>query len=159
MVAVAALAVAVLRCGPAAPAGSAGPTAGASVRPVVREVLAAGDPRAAPDQRLELVRYTIQPGTRLALHRHPGMQLAMIESGILTYTVTAGEVTIHQADGGSRVVRSGDTARIVAGEWIAESEAVVHFGANEGPDVVVILASSLLEADESPAIPMPSASG
>ena len=47
---------------------------------------------------------------------------------------------------------------IVAGEWLAETELVVHFGANEGPDVVVILAASLLQAGESPAIPMPSPS-
>ena len=86
------------------------------------------------------------------------MQLAMVESGVLTYTVTAGEVTIHEADGETRVVRSGDKARLVAGDWIAESEGVVHFGANEGPDVVVILASSLLAAGESPAIAMPSPS-
>ena len=157
--AIAAVLLVLAGCGGAPPAGATG-AAGASVAPVVREVFAAGDPRAAPDQRLELVRYTIQPGTALALHRHPGMQLARIESGILTYTVTAGQVTIHQADGGTRLVRAGDTARIVAGEWIAEDEGVVHFGANEGPAVVVILASSLLEAASSPAIPVsPSPSG
>jgi hypothetical protein len=46
---------------------------------------------------------------------------------------------------------------IQAGEWIAEHEGVVHFGENSGPQVVVILASSLLEADEPPAIPVASA--
>ena len=80
--------------------------------------------------------------------------LAMIESGVLTYTVVQGEVTVHQADGGSRIIRVGETGRIVAGEWIAEHEGIVHFGENAGSEVVVILASSLLEADEPPAIPV-----
>ena len=54
--------------------------------------------------------------------------------------------------------RQGRSVRIVAGKWLAEAGSVVHFGANEGPRVVVILAASLLQAGESPAIPMPSPS-
>jgi quercetin dioxygenase-like cupin family protein len=128
-----------------------------SVPPVVREILAAGDPSAAPGSKLELARYTIQPGTRLVTHRHPGMQLAQVESGLLTYTVVEGVVTIHETDGGSRQIGPGQTGMIEAGEWIAEHEGVVHYGENAGPAVVVILASSLLEADEPPAIPVESA--
>lgn len=137
---------------------ASGTSPGANVPPVVRAVLAAGNPSAAADRNLELVRYTIQPGTTLALHRHPGMQLAWIELGVLTYTVEVGKVTVHRVDGSTIDVRPGETVRIVAGEWLAETELVVHFGANEGPDVVVILAASLLQAGESPAIPMPSPS-
>ncbi len=46
------------------------------------------------------------------------------------------------------------------GEWIVEDEQIVHFGENATDQSVVILASSLLEADEPPAIlvsPAPSA--
>ena len=153
--------VAVLALSAAACGASASPSAassGSSLPPVVRAVLAAGNPAAATDQNLELVRYTIQPGTTLALHRHPGMQLAWIESGVLTYTVEVGKVTVHRVDGSTIDVRPGDTVRIVAGEWLAETGSVVHFGANEGPDVVVILAASLLQTGQSPAIPMPSPS-
>ena len=132
----------------------------ASIAPVVRAVLAAGDPVAAPGQHLELVRYAIQPGTQLPLHRHPGMQLAFIESGTLTYTVEQGEVVVHQPDGDERLVKTGETGTLVAGEWIAETEAVIHFGANDGSEPVVILAASLLETGQPPAIavsPSPSA--
>ena len=139
-------------------AGAAPPSPGATVPPVVRTVLAAGHPSAAPDRNLELVRYTIQPGTALPPHRHPGTQLAYIESGTLAYTVIEGEVVINQADGGSRVIRPGATGTVEAGEWIMEHEGIVHFGANDGDVPVVILASSLLEADEPPAIPVASAS-
>ena len=61
-----------------------------------------------------------------------------------------------QVDGGSRVIGPGDTGSIAPGEWIMEHEGIVHFGANEGDAPVVILASSLLEADEPPAIPIES---
>jgi quercetin dioxygenase-like cupin family protein len=154
-VAVAAFLAACLGGSPASipPSGGA-PASVDSVPPVVRDILAAGDPSAAPGAKLELVRYTIQPGTRLATHRHPGMQLARIDAGTLTYTVVEGVVTVHEADGGTRDIRAGETDRIEAGEWMAEHEGVVHFGENAGPEAVVILASSLLEADQPPAIPV-----
>jgi quercetin dioxygenase-like cupin family protein len=124
------------------------------VPPVVRAILAAGNPAAAPDANLELVRYTIQPGTALVAHRHPGMQLALVESGTLTYTVIEGTVTVHQTDGGTRPIGPGETGTIVAGEWIAEDQSIVHFGKNAGTVPVVILASSLLATGQPPAIPV-----
>lgn len=142
-------------CTGLAPIGAPAGDPSASAPPVVRDVLAAGEPSAAPARNLELVRYTIQPGTALAAHRHPGMQLALIESGTLTYTVIEGEVTVHQVDGRTRSIGPGDTGTIAPGEWIVEHEGIVHFGANKGSDPVVILASSLLESDEPPAIAMP----
>ena len=148
-------------CGTVAPGGGlvgSVPLPTASLPPIVRAVLAGGEPSAAPGRKLELVRYTIQPGTRLAMHRHPGMQLAYIESGTLTYTVVQGSVTVHQPDGGSRTIEAAETGRIVPREWIAEHEGVVHFGENAGSVVVEILASSLLEADQPPAVPVASGS-
>ena len=106
------------------------PVASGSLPPVVRSVLAAANPSAAPDDNLELVRYTIQPGTALAVHRHPGTQLALVESGTLTYTVIEGEVTVHEADGGTRLIGPGQTGMIAAGEWIMEHEGIV--GASDG---------------------------
>ena len=155
------LAAVVAACAGVQPSGLSGDSSpAASIPPVVRAVLAAGDPSAAPGQHLELVRYTIQPGTQLALHRHPGMQLAFIESGTLTYTVEQGEVIVHQPDGKERSVKAGSTGTLAAGEWIAETEGVVHFGVNDGLLPVVILAASLLETGQPPAIavsPVPSA--
>jgi len=143
-------------CGPTA-SGSGVVVPSGSLPPVVRTVLASGIPDAAPSDRLELVRYVIQPGTTLAAHHHPGMQLALIESGTLTYTVIDGEVTVHAADGITRTIGPGETGTIQAGEWIAEDESIHHFGKNAGSVPVVILASSLLAADEPPAIQDPSA--
>jgi quercetin dioxygenase-like cupin family protein len=135
-----------------APGQAATPAASAAA--VIRSVLAAGQPSAAPDQNLELVRYTIAPHTKLAPHHHPGMQLALIESGSLTYSVIEGTITVHAADGATRTIGPGETGTIGAGEWIAETETIVHFGANDTDSPVVILAASLLAADEPPAIPV-----
>jgi quercetin dioxygenase-like cupin family protein len=143
-------------CGQTA-SGSVATPAG-SLPPVVRTVLASGIPDAAPSDRLELVRYVIQPGTTLVAHHHPGMQLALIESGTLTYTVLDGEVTVHAADGTTRSIGPGETGTIEAGEWIVEDESIHHYGKNAGSVPVVIVASSLLAADEPPAIPDASAS-
>lgn len=123
--------------------------------PVERQILAAGDPAAAPGEKLELVRYTIQPGTALAAHHHPGMQLAYVEAGTLTYTVVEGTVTITAADGATRSVGPGETATIVAGEWLVETEEIVHFGENAGREPLLILAATLLEAGQPPAVPVP----
>jgi quercetin dioxygenase-like cupin family protein len=138
-------------CGSASPPGAS--TSG-SIPPVVRAILAAGDPANADGQKLELVRYTIQPGTKLPAHHHPGMQLAFIESGTLTYTVIEGTVTVTGVDGTPRTVGPGQTATVVSGEWLIESQEIVHFGENAGPEPVVILAASLLEAGQPPAIPV-----
>jgi quercetin dioxygenase-like cupin family protein len=149
-------------CG-ATPAASA-PAAsapGPSPAPVVRAILAGGDPAAAPGQRLELARYTIQPHTKLAAHHHPGMQLALIETGTLTYTVISGSVDVHAADGTTRTISAGQTGTINAGEWIAENEQIVHFGENGTDKPLTILASSLFLAGAPPAIvvsPAPSPS-
>ena len=59
----------------------------ASTVVAVRDVLVEGSPEAANGQVLQLVRYDIPAGITLAMHTHPGMQAAYIESGVLTYTV------------------------------------------------------------------------
>src|SRR5690606_30803241 len=64
---------------------------------VVREILGQMvDPPGAAGRRLTLVRYTIPPGVELAPHVHPGVQMAFIESGTLSYRVESGTVVIHR---------------------------------------------------------------
>lgn len=156
--AILALLAAVAACTPANPATRPGGDVvpAASVAPVVRTVLAEAVPDDARSLDLELVRYVIQPGTTLATHHHPGTQVAMIESGRLTYTVVSGgDVVVHQVDGGTRTIRPGMTDVIVAGEWIVEREPVIHYGANLTKEVVEILATTLLRDGQPAAIPDP----
>jgi len=121
---------------------------------VVREVLGSGLPGSAPGQRLELVRFTIAPGTALAPHRHPGMQVVSVESGILGYTVLEGRIRIRRADGTIEVLEPGREAVVAPGEWFVETSDLEHFGRNPGAEPLVILVSSLLDRHLPPSIPV-----
>src|SRR3954452_22541120 len=64
--------------------------AGAAQQPpqATRTVLAQEvDPPGSHDRTLALSRVRIPAHTQLALHRHPGVQLAYVQKGTLTYTV------------------------------------------------------------------------
>ena len=127
--------------------------------PVVREILAQELPPAAPGQQLELVRYTIAPGSVLAVHVHPGVQLAWIESGELTYQVLKGEAPVTrqvgQQDGDrAEVIAAGETTVLLPGDAIVEAPGVVHYGENLGTEPVVILAATLLTEGLPAAIPV-----
>ena len=97
--------------------------------PVVREPLAqTSKARGAPERTLALTRITIQPGTRLALHHHPGTQIAYVDRGVLTYTVEQGSARVKRgpADDHPVLVRkleAGDTARLKPGSGSSSSRA------------------------------------
>ena len=66
------------------------------------------DPRGAPGRTLALSRVRIPARTALALHRHPGHQIAYIERGTLTYTVRSGVARVFRgaADADPELVRT-----------------------------------------------------
>lgn len=135
----------------------ASPDLPAAIPAVVREVLGQGLPPAAPGQALALVRYVIPPGTTLATHVHPGVQIASIASGRLTYTVLLGEVPVTRATGAgtpgpTESIAAGGVTVLGPGDAVVENPGVVHFGRNDGAEPVVILAATLLAADQPPAI-------
>lgn len=132
---------------------SATPASGtpAATSSVVREVLAASDPAAAPGEVLQLVRYTIAAGAILPIHTHPGDQMATVDSGVLTYHVMAdGEVAITRADGTTEVAEPGATVTFQVGDSWVEPEGMVHYAENLTDQPVVLMASSLFAADEAP---------
>jgi quercetin dioxygenase-like cupin family protein len=126
-----------------------------------RTVLAqAVDPTGARGRTLALSRVRIPAHTRLALHRHPGTQIAYIQKGTLTYTVRSGVVNVYRgpADQSPRLVRRvapGETGRVRAGEWVIERPRAVHFGANEGDRPLVILLATLFRTGSPASIPVP----
>ena len=116
-------------------------------------------PPGAPGRTLGLSRVTIPARTALAPHRHPGDQIAYIERGTLTYPVRTGVVRVYRgpADDSPRLVRtirSGQTGRVPAGEWVVERQGDVHFGANRGRRPVVILLATLFTTGSPPSIPV-----
>lgn len=131
-----------------ADAGAPGSTASAPAsEPVVKDVLAEMvDPPGGDGSTLTLIRYTIAPRARLDPHIHPGVQLASVESGTLTYTVESGTAVVHRADGTTEDVTGPTTTELGPGDAVQETLDMVHFGANETDRPVVILAT-LLTAD------------
>jgi len=122
---------------------------------VTREVINEGLPDAATGQVLQLVRYTIPGNIALDAHTHPGMQVNVVESGTLTYTVVEGEMEITRADGTTETLRSGETTDLKPGDVFTEPEGMVHFGENRSDEPIVLLTASLLDADEPPSSPAP----
>jgi quercetin dioxygenase-like cupin family protein len=155
--------VVVIAC--SAAAYSAGAVQRQSSPTAVREALAqAVSPAGARGQTLGLSRVVIPPKARLALHVHPGTQIAYIDKGTLTYTVRTGAVNVYrgQADKSPRLLRritAGHTAKVRPGQWLIEKPHVQHFGANLSATPVVILAATLLKNGQPPAIPIQAASG
>lgn len=114
--------------------------------PVVKEVLAdMVDPPGGDGSTLTLIRYTIGPGAQLDPHIHPGVQLASIESGTLTYTVESGEAVVHRADDTTETLDGPAETTLGPGDALQEIDGMVHFGANDTDDPVVIIATLLTE--------------
>jgi quercetin dioxygenase-like cupin family protein len=136
-------------------------TAGAAESPTAaRSPLAAAvNPTGAKGETLGLSRVVIPAGAQLALHVHPGTQIAYIDKGTLTYTVKTGSVGVYRGNAEQdpqlvRRITAGHTARIGRGQWLVEKPHVQHFGANRTSKPVVILAATLLENGKPAAIPV-----
>ena len=128
-----------------------GATPAPTAATVTREVINEGYPDAAPGQVLQLVRYTIPPNTLLPVHIHPGMQVVVVESGTLHYTVLEGRATVTRAgDVGTPPVTdqltSGQETDFGPGDRFVESAGMVHFGENRTDEPVILLVASLFEA-------------
>jgi quercetin dioxygenase-like cupin family protein len=118
----------------------------------------------APDRTLVLSRVLVEPGAKLALHHHLGTQVARVMSGVLTYTVRHGSVTVRkgEADGEPvrvRTIAAGQTGRIGAGQWIVEQPSDIHEARNGGSAPVVIYLATLLKTGAPPATPVASVAG
>jgi quercetin dioxygenase-like cupin family protein len=126
--------------------GSSGGTSGQ----VTREILAAlGSLEHAPGQELGLSRVVVPPGEAIAPHTHPGVQMAFIAEGTLTYTVHTLEAVVTRragaTDARSERVAAGSTVELNPGDSLIEIPGMVHEAKNNGATAVVIYLSSLFE--------------
>ena len=140
--------------GGSTPAGT-DPVSTATTVAVAKQILAQQvDPPGTTGRTLTLIRYIIAPGAKLSPHIHPGIQLAEIESGQLTYTVVSGTVTVRHggATGTTEQVTGPTTITLAAGDSVSEVGDMVHFGANDTSSPVVILATLLTESDKDLAV-------
>ena len=113
--------------------------------------------KGASGRTLGLSKVTIPVGGQIALHHHKGTQAAFIQSGTLTYTVKSGSVTVMKgpADRATvlRKIKSGQTGKIGAGQWIVEQPSTIHRAANKGSSKVVIFLVTLLRSGAPPSTP------
>ena len=130
----------------------ASPPVNAYTQSVSREVLASGYPNDAQGRILELVRYTIPSGANLPPHTHPGMQIARVEFGTLTYTVVKGSAKILRANRTEEILQAGQTTLLKVGDSLIEPAGMVHYGKNESASIVIILCASLFDAKQPKAI-------
>jgi quercetin dioxygenase-like cupin family protein len=101
-------------------------------------------PERAPGQHLYLQEVVIGPHTALGLHRHDGMQIANVRSGVLTYHVISGFVEITRLDGTVETVTAPTITEILAGESVVERADTVHYGENLTDGEVVITLAALV---------------
>jgi quercetin dioxygenase-like cupin family protein len=107
----------------------------------------------APGYDEYLMRVTIQPGAKLASHRHPGTQIARIEQGELTYTIESGvaEVARNGASAPSEQVTSGDVV-LRPGDTVYENPELIHHAENRGGQPVIVHLGALLQTGQPVAI-------
>lgn len=130
---------------------TSGPDAEALRKTVARHVLSSTHPAAAPGETLELVEYTIPAGALLPVHKHPGVQMATVESGALTYHVIEhGSVTVTRANGSEEVVGPGEIATFTTGDSWVEPVGMVHYAENLTAEPIVLMSTSLHDDDEPP---------
>lgn len=126
-----------------------------------RQLINQGRPANAPGANLQLVRVVIPPGGVIAKHTHPGMQIILIESGSISYTVVEGRIKLRRAaatdgaPGATEIIQTGRTVSIGEGDSFIETKGMVHSVVNATTSPAVILASSLFPRDEPANIPVP----
>lgn len=115
---------------------------------VIRHVLSSSHPLAAPGETLELVQYTIPAGATLPVHKHPGVQMATVEAGTLTYHVVRdGSVIVNRADETEETIAPGQVVTLRVGDSLVEPVGMVHYAENLTDEPVVLMSTSLLDDD------------
>lgn len=131
----------------ATPPATADPFAGVTLEPLGGIV-----PQAAPDSTLSAIRITMEPGSLIPAHRHPGAVILRIVDGSFGTTFVEGEGQITRAavDGTpqpAETIAAGDDAVLNPGD-VLTYEGAVHTMANAGDEPLVLLATVLLATDQ-----------
>lgn len=146
---VAVIAVCALLATSASQLAAHGGTPATDATPITDISLGHGLPANAPGQVLNLERITLAPGAAFPVHVHPGAYVVTVESGTLEFPILKGEAIVTRVGSTStETVTVGTKIVLNAGDSLFEQEGVVHTAQNAGKEPVVILAASLLAADQ-----------
>jgi len=120
-----------------------------STTAVIRHVLSSNHPLSAPGETLELVQYIIPAGAVLPVHKHPGVQMATVESGTLTYHVVShGDAIVTRANGHEEVIGPDEVTTFTVGDSWVEPVGMVHYAENRTAQPVILISTSLLDEHE-----------
>ncbi len=135
------------------------PKAGSVVKAkgVTRTILAVAEPDNSPGQVLYMTRVKIAPKTKLSEHYHSGVQVARVESGVLTYKILSGTATVTRSNGAVKKFTGPTTASLRKGDSIVETSSLVHFGSNKTNKPVVIVTALLINQGAGLSTPVGSA--
>ncbi len=120
---------------------------------ITRTILGVVDPPNAKGQTLYLQRVEIDPGAQLSEHFHDGAQVARVEAGTLTYNIVSGDAPVVRANGSKETFTGPTVVTLSPGDTVTETGQLVHYGANQGTEKVVIVASALLKSGAGLATP------
>jgi mannose-6-phosphate isomerase-like protein (cupin superfamily) len=98
---------------------------------------------------LQLIRITLEPGGRSALHTHPGPEFGVVEEGRLTVLVTGTAVLLPagaRGEAASEPVPPGVEVTLGAGDRIAYATGTGMTFRNPGPGRTTLLAATVLPA-------------
>lgn len=102
-----------------------------------------GQPAGAPGQSLVLYRVTLRGG-EVPSHIHPGATLLTVESGMLSWTLQAGTVTVTRPGTAAEDVTEPGTEIVLnPGEGLSYDADVVHTARAAGDEPAVLLVASL----------------
>jgi hypothetical protein len=121
---------------------------------VTRTPLGEARPANAPGQTMYLQQVTIAPHAKLPEHFHQGTQVARVISGVLTYNIVSGTAAVTRAGGRTEDVSGPNRVLLNPGDALVETSSLVHFGANDTDNSVVIELAALLEQGAPLATPV-----
>jgi len=119
----------------------------------VAEVFAGVPSDRAPGQTVYIARFTIQPGSEIFPHSHPGTTVLSVESGSFGWTLMEGTAhVIRGAGSGGTAVEDisapGTDVILEPGDTIYYESDVVHTARGAGDEPTIVLASLVLEAGQ-----------
>lgn len=114
--------------------------------------LAAGPVFNQPGVILLQLEITLEPGTLVPAHIHPGDLIFSVESGSIVYTTIGGDVDVTWGEAGSEsadnVIKVGESATLGAGDYLVEQSTIVHTVENTGDEPAVLILSGLVDPEE-----------
>lgn len=110
--------------------------------------LGASNPAIAPGHALVLLEITLQPGSHIAAHSHPGNVIVVVQSGIFTTLFTQGTGTLARVGLEPGEIAAGAVHVLHPGDSLAYDATAAHTMVNEGTEPLVLLVSALLDTEQ-----------